>query len=49
MTYFAVVVKFFSSNWELKHIIIGLFDIADTNGAAMVMKLKQVLDKFLLE
>jgi hypothetical protein len=49
MIYFAMVVKKISSNWELKHIIIGLFDITDTNGAAMVMKLKQVLDKFLLK
>jgi hypothetical protein len=46
MIYFAMVVNFFSSNWELKHINIGLFQANDTSGATTVMKLKQVLDKF---
>jgi hypothetical protein len=46
MIFFAVVVNFFSSNWELKHITIGLFEANDNNGGAMIMKLKQVLDKF---
>jgi hypothetical protein len=39
---------FFSSNWELKHITIGLFKANDTSGATMVMKLKQILNKFSL-
>jgi hypothetical protein len=40
MIYFAMVVYFFSSNWELKHINIGLFQANDISGATMVMKLK---------
>jgi hypothetical protein len=48
MIYFAVVVNFSSSNWEVKHITIGLFETNDINGVAMVMKLKQILDKFSL-
>jgi hypothetical protein len=41
-----VVVKFLSTNWESKHINIGLFNAHDTSGTAMVVKLKQILDKF---
>jgi hypothetical protein len=48
MIYFAVVVIFSFSNWEVKHITIGLFETHDINGVAMVMKLKQILDKFSL-
>ncbi len=40
------VVNFLSTNWEPKHIIIGLFDANDTSGATMAMKLKHILDKF---
>jgi hypothetical protein len=45
---FAVVIKFLSTNWESKHINIGLFKAHDTSGTAMVVKLKQILDKFSL-
>jgi len=48
MIYFAMVIIFFFSNWELKHITINLFEANDTSGATMVMKLKQILDKFSL-
>ncbi len=43
---FVVVVNFLSTNWEPKHIIVGLFDANDTSGATMAMKLKHVFDKF---
>jgi hypothetical protein len=32
---FAVIVHFFSTNWEPKHITVGLFEINDKNGVAM--------------
>jgi hypothetical protein len=43
---FVMVVNFLFANWDLKHITIGLFEASDTSGAAMVVKLKQFLDKF---
>jgi hypothetical protein len=45
---FVVIVNFLSTNWEPKHIIIGLFEANDTNGATMAMKFKHILDKFAL-
>jgi hypothetical protein len=42
---FVVVVNFLFANWEHKHITIGLFEAHDMSGVAMVMKLKQILDK----
>jgi hypothetical protein len=45
---FAVIVNFLSTNWEPKHITIGLFEANDTNGATMVVKFKHILDKFAL-
>jgi hypothetical protein len=43
---FTIVVDFLSTNWELKHITIGIFEAHDMSGATMVVKLKQILDKF---
>jgi hypothetical protein len=43
---FAMVVNFLYTNWELKHITIGLFKAHDTSGGTMIIKLKQFLDKF---
>jgi hypothetical protein len=43
-----MVVNFLFNNSESKHIIIGLFQAKDINGVVMFVKLKQVLDKFLL-
>lgn len=43
---FTIVVNFPSTNWELKHITIGIFEAHDMSGATMVVKLKQILDKF---
>jgi hypothetical protein len=43
---FAVVVHFVSTNWEPKHITVGLFETNDMNAATMVSKLKHIFDKF---
>jgi ubiquinone biosynthesis protein Coq4 len=43
---FVVVVNFLSTIRKPKHITIGLFEVSNTSGAAMVMTLKQILDKF---
>jgi hypothetical protein len=43
---FVVVVNFLFANLEQKQIIVGLFEAHDMSGAAMDMKLKQILDKF---
>jgi hypothetical protein len=43
---FVVIVNFLSTNWEPKHITIGLFDANDMNSVTMAMKLKHILDKF---
>jgi hypothetical protein len=44
---FAVVVSFISSNWEAKHVIIGLFEMIDTCGITMAPKLQELLDMFI--
>jgi len=36
---FVVVVDFISNDWEAKYITIGLFEVIDTSGIAMVPKL----------
>jgi hypothetical protein len=36
---FVVVVNFFFSNWELKHVTIGLFEATTTSNATIVPKL----------
>jgi len=43
---FVLVVNSLFITWEPKHITIGLFEVSDTSGAAMVVKLKQILNKF---
>ncbi len=37
--HFVVVVNFIFNNWEAKHVIVGLFEVIDTNGMAIVPKL----------
>jgi hypothetical protein len=37
---FIVVVHFFSTNWEPKHVILRLLEAHDMSGATMAMKLK---------
>jgi hypothetical protein len=34
-----IVVNFISSEWEAKHVTIGLFEVIDISGVAMVPKL----------
>jgi hypothetical protein len=36
---FVVVVNFIFNSWEAKHVIVGLFEVIDTNGMAMAPKL----------
>jgi hypothetical protein len=43
---FVIIVDFMSTAWEPKHITIGLFEAIVTNGATIVVKFKQILDKF---
>jgi hypothetical protein len=43
-----VIVNFLSSNWEPKHVTIGLFEATTTYGATMVSKLHDFFDKFSL-
>jgi hypothetical protein len=43
-----VVVNFFFSDWKAKHVIIGLFEVTNTSGIAMVPKLQDLLDRFAL-
>jgi hypothetical protein len=45
---FVVVVSFISSDWEAKHVTIGLFEVLNTSSATMVLKLQELLDKFSL-
>jgi hypothetical protein len=45
---FVVVVNFISSDWELNHVTIGLFEVMDTSGASMAPKLQKLLNKFSL-
>jgi hypothetical protein len=42
---FVPVLNFLFANWEHKHITIGLFEAHDMSGVAMLMKLKQILNK----
>jgi hypothetical protein len=43
---FIVVVNFLSSNWEHKHLTIGLFEAIATSGVTMVPKLWELLGMF---
>jgi hypothetical protein len=43
---FVVVVNFISSDWEIKHVTIGLFEVSDTSGVTMAPKLQELRDKF---
>jgi hypothetical protein len=40
---FVVVVNFISSNWEVKHVTIGLYKVSDIGGITMVPKLQLVI------
>jgi hypothetical protein len=45
---FTIVVNFLSNKWKAKHVTIGLFEMFNTNGVAMIPRLHQLLDKFSL-
>jgi hypothetical protein len=45
---FVVVVNFIFNSWEAKHVIVGLFEVINTNGMAMAPKLQELLDRFVL-
>jgi hypothetical protein len=45
---FNIVVNFISSEWEAKHVTIGLFEVIDTRNVIMAPKLQELLDKFSL-
>jgi hypothetical protein len=39
---------FISSDWEARHVTIGLFEVSNMNIGTMVFKLQELLDKFFL-
>jgi hypothetical protein len=43
---FVVMVNFISSDWEVKHVTIRLFEVDDKSGIPMVPKLQRLLDRF---
>ncbi len=45
---FMIVANFFSNNLEPKHVSVKWFAVDDMNGVAMIMKLKQLFNKFSL-
>ncbi len=45
---FVGLVNFISSDWEVKHVTIGLFEVDDKSGVPMVPKLQGILDRFSL-
>jgi hypothetical protein len=46
---FVVVVNFISNDWRAKHVsTIGLFEVIHTSGIAMVLKLQELLYRFVL-
>jgi hypothetical protein len=45
---FTIVVNFLFNKWKAKHVVIGLFEMFNTNGVAMTLRLHQLLDKFFL-
>ncbi len=45
---FVVMVIFISSDQDVKHVTIELFEVLDMSGVTMVLKLQELLDKFYL-
>jgi len=45
---FIVMVIFISSDQDVKHVTIELFEVLDMSGVIMVPKLQELLDKFSL-
>jgi hypothetical protein len=40
--------QFLYSNWEPKHVTVGLFEATTSNNATMAFKLRELIDKFSL-
>ncbi len=43
---FALVINFLSSDWQPKHVTIGLFEATNTIGQALARSLIELLDKY---
>jgi hypothetical protein len=43
---FALMINFFSNDLQPKHVTIGLFEVIETNGQALVRSLIELLDKY---
>ena len=43
---FALVISFLTTNWEPKHITVGLFEAYDTTGVDLAVQLRGLLEKF---
>jgi hypothetical protein len=43
---FALVINFLGSDWQPKHVIIGLFEVTETNGQTLARNLIKLLDKY---
>ncbi len=42
---FIITVNFLFNKWEVKHVTIELFEVNDINGATMIMRLQQHINK----
>jgi hypothetical protein len=42
---FIITINFLFNKWEVKHVIIELFEVNDINGATMIMRLQQHINK----
>jgi hypothetical protein len=45
---FVLIVHFLNHNWELGHITIGMFEIAETSGVAMAIQVNEVIAAYVL-
>ncbi len=43
---FALMINFLSSDWQPKHVTIGLFETIETIGQTLVRSLTELLDKY---
>jgi hypothetical protein len=46
MWLFAFVINFFTPQWELHHVCVGLFEVNDTIGARLIKQMKTLLKRF---
>jgi hypothetical protein len=45
---FVTFINFIFSDWRAKHVTVFLFEVIDTSGMVMALKLQELLDKFVL-